>query len=145
MKVVRHRHNWQLEETGTLPELEKARALQQKLQDGRERVLNIYQKGYIDAGELDLKMKMIDEHLEAVTEDVERLEAQAGDMQGAIARLSNFLESYAHLIERLDTMTYAERTQLVKMLVSKVVVRGEELEVRMATEPTQVIASRAAR
>ena len=126
----------QIEETGTLPELSKARERLEAEREREARALELYMDGGYDRQFLELKVKQIREVKEHHEREVERLEAEAADVTSTIERMSDFLVSAADIAERLDDFSEEERAETAKLLVDRVTVRGESIDVVMALEMT---------
>lgn len=112
-------------------------AAQAKLNDvgvERGRVLLQHQHGHIDDGELDLKMRAINERMESHVDEVRRLSIDGDESAEILRGLDDFIASAQHITERIGTMDEGERAELVKLLVDRVTVHEDRYQITMALE-----------
>ena len=114
-----------LQEGGTLTQLERARNQMETVDAERGRAFQLFQKSYITEKELDVRMRSITERLEFHTEQAKQLEAEASQVADRLARLEDFRSTTRQITARLDTMTGAEKVDVVHALVSRVTVVGK--------------------
>ena len=121
-----------LEESGTLPELQEARELVQAVEQQEARALDLYLEGTYDRNYLDLKIRQIQEKKEYHQGELERLERESDDAVLTIEFLSDFLASAKRIAGRLETMAEAERFETVCLLVDRVTISGDAVNVVIA-------------
>ena len=76
-----------LEESGGLDSLNRARERLETLDKEKGRVLLQHQRGYINDGEMDLKIRALNEQSEYFRDELARAEAECGHILGAIETL----------------------------------------------------------
>jgi DNA invertase Pin-like site-specific DNA recombinase len=121
----------QYEETGTMDALDKLRSRISEVEEERARALTMFQKGYINDAELDLRMRSITERIEMYAADLEMLEGQTLDYKRQIALLDDFVARTSDIATRLDTMSEDERTEVIRDTVSRIVIHPDVIEVQL--------------
>ncbi len=100
----------------------------------RGRRLSQHSKGYITDQELDLALREINERLEYHQEELSRLEAETDQTAEAIEQLQSWMDGYRTIVGRLDTLTATERAEVVRLVVDRVTVVGQEFQIRMVLD-----------
>ena len=118
-----------LESGGTLENVVKARERLSRMEDERGRTL--HQRGYITDSELDVRTKGVNERIEYFQDDLEKLEIEAAGATEALEGVHNWMDAAQHIAVRLDTLTDSERAEVVKLLVDRVAVDGQDIKMRM--------------
>lgn len=119
----------EFEATGTNSELDKARRHLESADTERGRRLGQHAKGYISDGELDLALRNLQERLEMYGEDVQRLEREAAAFRRDTGVLEDFIATADRLHSRLSTMDDDERSDVLRLLVNRVVVGPNEVQI----------------
>ena len=107
----------------------------------RGRRLSQHSKGYITDQELDLVLREINERLEYHQEELARLEAEVNQTTEAIDQLQSWMDGYWSIVGRLDSLTEAERAEVVSLVVDRVTVVGREIQIRMVLDSRESAAS----
>ena len=107
----------------------------------RGRRLSQHSKGYITDQELDLILREVNERLEYHQEELSRLEAEVNQTTEAIDQLQSWMDGYRSIVGRLDSLTEAERAEVVSLVVDRVTVVGRELQIRMVLDSRGYAAS----
>ena len=100
----------------------------------RGRTLLQHQRGYIDDGELDVRMKGINERVEYFQSELAQLETEAADAADALEAVQGWMDAAQHIAARLDSLTDTERAEVVKLLVDRVAVDGKEIQIGMVLD-----------
>ena len=116
----------QIEESGSIPELDRAKRSLESIKNKEIRAMDLYMDGNFDKDYLSQKLDQIRDSKIFYENQVARLERECIDADAAIGRLSDYLEAAKSIETRLDTMTRDERVELVKLVVDKVTVWGKE-------------------
>lgn len=120
-----------LESGGTLENVVKARERLSRMEDERGRTLLQHQRGYITDSELDVRMKGVNERIEYFQDEFEKLEIEAAGATEALEGVHNWMDAAQHIAVRLDTLSDADRAEVVKLLVDRVAVDGQDIKMRM--------------
>ena len=120
-----------LESGGTLENVVKARERLSRMEDERGRTLLQHQRGYITDSELDVRMKGVNERIEYFQDELEKLEIEAAGATEALEAVHVWMDAAQHIAVRLDTLSDAERAEVVKLLVDRVAVDGQDIKMRM--------------
>jgi site-specific DNA recombinase len=99
------------------------------LQGQIDRLIDAYQQGAIEVEELKVRRERLEASLQATRVRVEHLEAQHAE--GArVERLGADLEAFAAAIrDGLEALDFAGRQRLVRLLVERVIVLGEDVTI----------------
>ena len=111
---------------GIIPEITKAQKRQDHTEAERGRVLGQHQKGYLTEGELDLKMREIQERNEFHAHELVRMQRELEDAEELIEVLENFMESAADVASRLDTMDMDEKIEVIRLVVDRITIYKNE-------------------
>ncbi len=130
-----------LESGAVMETLNQARHRLSLVEAERGRRLSQHSKGYITDQELDLILREVNERLEYHQEELSRLEAEANQTTEAIDQLQSWMDGYRSIVDRLDTLTEAERAEVVSLVVDRVTVVGRELQIRMVLDSREYAAS----
>jgi len=129
LKAVLGERRKGLQEQGGWDEMEKARQLLAQVEQEEQRAVTAYVKGWIDEKGLALQRKFIVEHKERAQEAVKRLEAQVSNLDRNLACLDAFERVAADICQRIKDMTPDEQAELVNIVVDRVVVDGDRVQV----------------
>ena len=66
--------------------------------------------------------------------EIERLESELENSGAALAFLESFTKSAANIVERLDTMTFDEKIEVVALPVDRITVEPERIQIVMALD-----------
>jgi site-specific DNA recombinase len=130
-----------LESGETLENVVKARGHLAQVEAERGRALLQHQRGYIDDGELDIRMKGTNERIEYFQDELARLEAEATQATKALEILQGWLCEAHHIAARLENLTNVERAEVVRLLVDRVTVSGRETQIRMVLDSKGYVSS----
>ena len=125
-----------LESGETLENVVKGRERLSQVDAERGRTLLQHQRGYIDDGELDVRMKGINERLEYFQTELVKLETEAARATEALEAVQGWLDATSHIATRLESLTDVEKAEVAKLLVDRVGVNGKEIQIRMLLEPS---------
>ena len=131
----------ELEGGAVIEILNQARHRLSLVEAERGRRLSQHSKVYITDQELDLVLREIIERLEYHQEELTRLEAEVSQTTEAIGQLQNWMDGYRSIVARLDTLTAAERAEVVRLVVDRVTVVGREFQIRMVLDSRGYTAS----
>ena len=120
-----------LESGGTMENVVKGRERLSQVEAERGRTLLQHQRGYINDNELDVRMKGINERLEYFQSELTLLETEAAGANQALEAIQGWMDAAQHIASRLDSLTDAERAEVVKLLVDRVAVDGQDIKMRM--------------
>ena len=81
-----------------------------------------------------MKMQGVNERLEHYSAEVHRLTIDGQHDTEILQGLDDFVATAHQLVERIDTMDHDERAELVRLVVDRVVVKGDGLQVVMALD-----------
>ena len=137
VKALIEERRAELERTGTLAEADRIGKAIEDIDGERKRAITAFTKGYVDDGELDVRMKGINERREMHEVELSRLKADVDDYERQRDMLDDFVEVSGRVRDRLDNLTHAERTELMRAMVTKVVV-GADIQVAMAISGARV-------
>ncbi|MDA1228672.1 MAG: recombinase family protein [Chloroflexi bacterium] len=130
----------EFKETGTSKDLEVKRAELSSLDAERERILDSHQRGYMTDAERDKRMKSITERREFHSRDLDRMDAELRNLEHKAMMVESFTANARTIASRLDELTEAERGDVMRSMVSRVVI-GETIEVTMLVEPGDTMES----
>jgi site-specific DNA recombinase len=117
-------------------ELEREQAhverVHRQLRTHIDRLVDAYVQGAIDVGELKARRERLDALLEA--QEVRQRELAARQQQQTrLAELTDSLSAFAATVRQgLTALSFAERQQLVRLLVERVVVKGDDVTIEHA-------------
>jgi site-specific DNA recombinase len=102
------------------------------LQGQIDRLIDAYQQGALGVDELKVRRERLEASLQATRARVEHLEAQHAE--GArLERLGAELEAFAAAIrDGLEALDFAGRQRLVRLLVERIIVQGEDVTIEHA-------------
>ena len=123
----------QYEETGSHVEIDTQRRNLEVVDEERQRLMTMFQKGYLGNQDLDIRMRGINERREMFESEISRLEAEAKDYDQYVSMLDSFIDSAAHIILRLDEISETERGEIMSAMVERVDI-GEEIEIHMVPQ-----------
>jgi len=124
----------ELESGAAIEALDQAQHRLSQGETERGRRLSQHFKGYITDQELDLALREINERLEYQQGELSRLEAEVNHTTEAIDQLQNEMDAYRSIVGRLDSLTDAERAEVVSLVVDRVTVVGREFQIRMVLD-----------
>ena len=76
-------------------------------------------------------MKGVNERIEYFQDELEKLEIEAAGATEALEAFHGWMDAAQHIAVRLDTLSDAERAEVVKLLVDRVAVDGQDIKMRM--------------
>jgi site-specific DNA recombinase len=104
----------------------------QHLQGQIDRLVDAYQQGAIEVDELKARRQRLQASLQATRARAQALEAQQADGV-RLVRLSTDLEAFAAAIrDGLEALDFAGRQRLVRLLIERIVVQGEDVTIEHA-------------
>jgi site-specific DNA recombinase len=107
--------------------LRKARVC---LERQRERLTDAYLANVLNLEEYQRRRQELDQRLQALAEQTRQLEARVG-RQDALAGLVQSIEAFCERVQRgLVEATFEQRRLLVELLMDRVIVTNEEVEIR---------------
>lgn len=113
-------------------EIAQLEAAQRRLQQQVERLLDAYQRGAMSIEQLQARRERLDSAMNAVRLRAEDLEAQRND-SARIDRISNDLVAFAATLrDGIDSLDFAGRQRLVRLLLERVVITGDNLTIEHA-------------
>ncbi len=124
----------ELQESGTLNELEHARRRLEAERRKEARLLDLYLVGKMDQGLLDLKSRQVAELRRHYETEVARLEREAKYATHNIDLLDNYRAMASRLACKIESMSYAEREEVVRLFVEKVTHNAEGVNVVMVLD-----------
>ncbi|MFB3098011.1 MAG: hypothetical protein ACE1ZZ_04995, partial [Dehalococcoidia bacterium] len=125
-----------LESGETLENVVKGRERLSQVDAERGRTLLQHQRGYINDGELDVRMKGINERIEYFQTELVKLETEAARASESLEAVQGWMDAAQHIAARLETLTNVEKAEVVKLLVDRVAVDGKEIQIRMVLDST---------
>ena len=123
----------QYEETGSHVEIDAQRRNLGLVDGERQRLMTMFQKGYLSNQDLDIRMRGIIERREMLDSELSRLVAEAKDYDQYVSMLDSFIESAAHITQRLDEISEKERGEIMAAMVERVDI-GEEIEIHVVPQ-----------
>jgi site-specific DNA recombinase len=109
--------------------LRKARV---SLEHQRERLTDAYLANVFQLEEYKRRHQELEQRLQSVAEQVRQLEASVGHRDELAARVQS-IEAFCQRAQQgLEQATFEQKRQLIELLVDRVVVTGEEVEIRYA-------------
>ena len=138
VRLIVEKRREELKETGTLADVERLNKRLDALETERHRTVSTFAKGYIDEGELDIRMRSISERQKMVAEEIERMRSHVGDYDAQLEALDNFTAVATAIRNRLPLLDDDERRELICAIVSRVTV-GPEINLTMAIGHAPVI------
>ena len=105
-----------------------------------ERVGDAYQAGAMPLAEYRHRRQALDERLQALERQRQQLEAQV-DQHQAVTHVMVSIQGFCEQVQRgLAQATFAQRRQLVELLIDRVIVTNGDVEIRyvIPTSPTSV-------
>jgi site-specific DNA recombinase len=95
-----------------------------------DRLTQAYLAEIIPLAEYQQRRRTLEEKIQAVSTQITQLEAQV-DRQAAVAGLLIPIEAFCQRVQAgLHSATFQQRRQLIELLIDRVVVTGEEVEIR---------------
>lgn len=129
----------QIEETGTMPELEQAKVRLERVDAERRKLANAYLGDLLTEEELEHKRRSVVEKWEYYTSEVERLEVEAQSFSYDIKALEDFITGAAAISARLENPTDEEKAEIAQLVVSRVTVYDDDIQISMmSTAPESV-------
>ncbi len=136
VKALINAREHDLRDGGMMAELGKARGQMEAVESEKGRAFQLFQKGYVSEGELDIRMKGITEPLEFFGDEVYRLETEASQIATALEYLQDLMTVSAEITSRLDTMTDEDKAEVMRNIVDHVTVEDKgQFQVVLALEP----------
>ncbi len=120
----------------TLENIVKGRERLSQVEAERGRTLLQHQRGYINDGELDVRMKGINERMEYFQNELVKLGTEAARANEALEAVQGWMDATSHIAARLETLTDVEKAEVVKLLVDRVAVNGKAIQIRMVLDST---------
>lgn len=109
---------------------EKLRRAEKSLSNQIERLTEAYLEKIINLEEYGRRRKDLEERLEALDEQSRQL-AVSIKREGEVGKLCNQIEDFAERVGRgLDQANFEQKRQLIELLIDRVVVSNEEVEIR---------------
>jgi site-specific DNA recombinase len=109
---------------------DQTRKGQRHLEHHCERLTQAYLQGIIPLAEYARRRRDLDQQLEAVTHQLQHVEAQ-GYQQQVLAGVAVNMEEFCRRVHQsLQQATVAQQRQLLELLVDRVIVTDEEVEIR---------------
>jgi chromosome segregation ATPase len=124
----------ELEEGGTLVEVESLKRQLQQHGARRGRVLNMFEHGDIDRAEMQERLGRVDALIAKAKSDLSNLERAVNDYDGQVEILNNFIAMSQTVHGELDSMSDEKRAEMVGLLVRRIEVSEGEIEVKMGIE-----------
>jgi site-specific DNA recombinase len=109
-----------------------------QLERQQTRLLEVYLAEIIGRDEFERKRQEVIQTQQGLSQQLRQLEAQA-QQQVNIAALAQGLEAFCRKVQpTLDQLTFAQRRQLVELLIDRVIVTADQVEIRyvVPTGPT---------
>jgi site-specific DNA recombinase len=130
--LLKEVETWQMSRQNSQAAQQQAARLEascRHLQGQIDRLIDAYQQGAIGVEELKARRERLEASLQATRARVEHLEVQHAD--GArLERLSADIAAFAAAIrDGLETLDFAGRQRLVRLLVERVIVQGEDVTI----------------
>ncbi|MCH7713919.1 MAG: hypothetical protein IIC99_09885 [Chloroflexi bacterium] len=126
-----------LAEGGTLADLDAVKARVTEIEQEKGRTINLYTKGYITESELEIRLKGVKERLEYQVSEVERLEVEEANTTNVLDSLEDYMAASSTIVDRLDTMDEAEKSETIRLLVDKVIALKDGYKVVLALEESK--------
>ncbi|MCH7786233.1 MAG: recombinase family protein [Chloroflexi bacterium] len=137
MKLIDDRRR-SIEETGSHAEMDRARNELEKVEEERQRALTVFQKGYLNEAELDIRMKSINERREMYREDLDRMESEVNDYERQVEMLNAFIERAEDIKKRLADPSDVFKSEVIAAMVKRVDV-SEDIKVRLVVGSESII------
>ena len=100
------------------------------LEQQRERLTEAYLAKVLDLEEYQRRRQDLDQRLQALAEQVRQLEASVG-RQDALAAMVQSIEAFCERVQDgLTGATFEQKRLLVELLIDRVMVTNEEVEIR---------------
>jgi site-specific DNA recombinase len=101
-----------------------------QLERQQARLLDLYLAEVIERAEFERKRKEVTQTQHGLTQQLRQLDAQAQQHVNVVA-LAQGLEMFCQRLHAtLDTLTFAQRRQLVELLIDRVIVNDAQVEIR---------------
>ena len=139
---IMDRRRTQFEQNGTTTEMTRLQNLMDDIETERGRALSLFQKGYIDEDELDLRMKSILERSEMYVNDLERIKSEAENFEQRLRVLKDFTMIANRLSDRIDNINESEKQEIIHALVDRIVVREDDIKIELAVNRLSVTSHR---
>jgi site-specific DNA recombinase len=109
---------------------EQFRRVRLSLEQQQERWTEAYLAGLLSLDEYGRRRQQLEQRRQTVQQQEQQLQVQAENQQ-QLAALAGSLEEFCHRVQAgLQTATFAQRRELVELLIDRVIVTGEEVEIR---------------
>jgi hypothetical protein len=108
-----------------------------RLERQQARLLDLYLAEVVEREEFERKRKEVTQSQQGLTQQLRQLDAQA-QQHVNVAALAEGIESFCQRLQpTLDNLTFAQRRQLVELLIDCVIVNESQVEIRyvVPTEP----------
>jgi site-specific DNA recombinase len=117
---------------------EQLRRVRTSLEQQQERWTEAYLAGLLSLDEYARRRQQLEQKGRTVQQQEQQLQAQAHSQEQLTALAGSLEEFCARVQAGLQTATFAQRRELVELLIDRVVVTGEEVEIRyvLPTSPT---------
>ena len=123
-----------LESGATLENVVKGRKRLSQVEAERGRTLLQHQRGYIEDGELDVRMKGINERMEYFQNELVKLDKEAARATEAVEAVQGWMDATSRIAVRLETLSNSEKAEVVKLLLDRVAVDGKDIQIRMVLD-----------
>jgi site-specific DNA recombinase len=113
-------------------ELARLEATQRQLELQMDRLLDAYQRGAMSIEQLKARRERLDAAMTAACVRADELATQKVD-SARVARIANDLAAFAATLrDGIDALDFADRQRLVRLLLERVVVTGDNLTIEHA-------------
>jgi site-specific DNA recombinase len=103
---------------------------QRHLENQRDRLTEAYLQGIVPLGEYERRRREIEQHIEALAHQLEQFTTQANRQQALLTMSANIATFCQRIQQGLEHVTFAQKRQLVELLIDCVIIAGEEVEIR---------------
>jgi site-specific DNA recombinase len=91
-----------------------------RLTSEKSRILDIYQAGLIDKGEIECRLKSLRSRLEQLLGEISFLEKQKNEREKMLTLVKNLDEFIVQIRNKVDVLSFRERQKIVRLLVEQV-------------------------
>jgi site-specific DNA recombinase len=132
LQEIRAWHTSRQAASSATKEIVELQSAQRRLEQQVERLLDAYQRGAMSVEQLQARRERLDSAMSAMRLRAEDLDVQRKDC-ARIDRISNDLVAFAATLrDGLDLLDFAGRQRLVRLLLERVVVTGDNLTIEHA-------------
>ena len=119
----------ELEQTGTLPELKRARAKLKAIDVKRQRLAELFLSDLLTSEELEKQKAGVMADHAHYTSEIEHMERQVASIADKSRAIDEFIDRTAHLRERLETATREDMAEICQLVISRVAVTEDGIRV----------------